>query len=151
MKQVDSAKEKRTTTHPTERTLPVSARPASSCTPRMRCSRMEETSVGAAFASAAYVRTWLAARTKGAGVATRAYALIEKNPSSAEMQIWNEADREEMSISCVPWRHRDSRDPQRLWRNLANGGRIIRDKKRAAVFEASSDKARRGCFTGVTK
>lgn len=39
--------------YPTERTRPVSARPASSCTPRIRCSRMEDTSVGDAFASAA--------------------------------------------------------------------------------------------------
>lgn len=39
--------------YPTERTRPVSARPDSSCTPRIRCSRMEETSVGEALASAA--------------------------------------------------------------------------------------------------
>ena len=39
--------------YPTERTRPVSAKPASSCTPRILCSRMEETSVGEAFASAA--------------------------------------------------------------------------------------------------
>lgn len=39
-------------TYPTDRTRPVSARPDSSWTPRMRCSRMEETSVGEAFASA---------------------------------------------------------------------------------------------------
>lgn len=40
-------------TYPTERTRPVSARLASSWTPRMRCSRIEETSVGEALASAA--------------------------------------------------------------------------------------------------
>lgn len=39
--------------HPTERTRPVSARPASSCTPLILCSRIEETSVGEARASAA--------------------------------------------------------------------------------------------------
>jgi hypothetical protein len=39
-------------TYPTERTRPVSARPASSETPRILCSRMEETSVGWALASA---------------------------------------------------------------------------------------------------
>lgn len=39
--------------YPTERTRPVSARPDSSWTPRMRCSRMEVTSVGVALASAA--------------------------------------------------------------------------------------------------
>jgi hypothetical protein len=40
-------------TYPTERTRPVSARPDSSWTPRILCSRMDETSVGDAFASAA--------------------------------------------------------------------------------------------------
>ncbi|KAI1436683.1 hypothetical protein GGR50DRAFT_183973 [Xylaria sp. CBS 124048] len=40
-------------TYPTERTRPVSARLDSSETPRILCSRMEETSVGEAFASAA--------------------------------------------------------------------------------------------------
>jgi hypothetical protein len=39
--------------YPTESTRPVSARLFSSCTPRILCSRMEETSVGVAFASAA--------------------------------------------------------------------------------------------------
>jgi hypothetical protein len=39
--------------YPTESTRPVSARLFSSCTPRILCSRMEETSVGAALASAA--------------------------------------------------------------------------------------------------
>ena len=39
--------------YPTESTRPVSDKEASSCTPRMRCSRMEETSVGEAFVSAA--------------------------------------------------------------------------------------------------
>jgi hypothetical protein len=39
--------------YPTERTRPVSARLFSSWTPRILCSRMEETSVGEAFASAA--------------------------------------------------------------------------------------------------
>lgn len=39
--------------YPTERTRPVSAREFSSWTPRMRCSRMEETSVGVALASEA--------------------------------------------------------------------------------------------------
>jgi hypothetical protein len=39
-------------TYPTDRTRPVSARLDSSWTPRIRCSRMEETSVGAALASA---------------------------------------------------------------------------------------------------
>lgn len=38
-------------TYPTDRTRPVSARLFSSCTPRMRCSRMEETSVGVAFSA----------------------------------------------------------------------------------------------------
>lgn len=38
---------------PTDRTRPVSAREVSSWTPRMRCSRMELTSVGEALASAA--------------------------------------------------------------------------------------------------
>lgn len=40
-------------TYPTDNTRPVSARPASSCTPRILCSNIEETSVGEAFASAA--------------------------------------------------------------------------------------------------
>lgn len=40
-------------TYPTERTRPVSARPDSSWTPRILCSRMEETSVGEALASEA--------------------------------------------------------------------------------------------------
>lgn len=40
-------------TYPTERTRPVSAKLDSSDTPRILCSRMEETSVGEAFASAA--------------------------------------------------------------------------------------------------
>ena len=39
-------------TYPTDRTRPVSARPASSWTPRILCSRIEETSVGEALASA---------------------------------------------------------------------------------------------------
>ena len=39
--------------YPTERTRPVSARPDSSWTPRILCSRMEVTSVGEALASAA--------------------------------------------------------------------------------------------------
>jgi hypothetical protein len=39
--------------YPTDRTRPVSDRPASSCTPRILCSRMDETSVGEALASAA--------------------------------------------------------------------------------------------------
>ena len=39
-----------------ERTRPVSARSDSSWTPRILCSRMEETSVGAGLASLAYVR-----------------------------------------------------------------------------------------------
>ena len=39
--------------YPTVRTRPVSARPASSCTPRILCSRMDDTSVGAALVSAA--------------------------------------------------------------------------------------------------
>ena len=39
--------------YPTESTRPVSARLFSSCTPRILCSRMEDTSVGEAFASAA--------------------------------------------------------------------------------------------------
>ena len=39
--------------YPTESTRPVSARLFSSCTPRILCSKMEETSVGEAFASAA--------------------------------------------------------------------------------------------------
>lgn len=38
-------------TYPTDRTRPVSARLDSSWTPRMRCSRMEETSVGVAFSA----------------------------------------------------------------------------------------------------
>ncbi len=42
-----------TFTYPTDNTRPVSARPASSCTPRILCSRIDETSVGEAFASAA--------------------------------------------------------------------------------------------------
>jgi len=40
-------------TYPTDKTRPVSARLASSCTPLIRCSRIDETSVGDAFASAA--------------------------------------------------------------------------------------------------
>jgi hypothetical protein len=39
--------------YPTDRTRPVSARLFSSWTPRILCSRIEETSVGVAFASAA--------------------------------------------------------------------------------------------------
>jgi len=39
--------------YPTESTRPVSERLVSSWTPRIRCSRMEETSVGVAFASEA--------------------------------------------------------------------------------------------------
>lgn len=39
-------------TYPTERTRPVSLRSASPETPRMRSSRIEETSVGAALAEA---------------------------------------------------------------------------------------------------
>src|SRR5690242_8528500 len=39
--------------YPTDMTCPVSAMPASSATPRILCSRMEETSVGEAFASPA--------------------------------------------------------------------------------------------------
>jgi hypothetical protein len=53
-------------TYPTERTRPVSARLDSSATPRMRCSRMDETSVGVALASAKD-RTWTA------GAAFRTY------------------------------------------------------------------------------
>lgn len=43
----------RAVTYPTERTRPVSATLASSWTPRILCSRREETSVGEALASAA--------------------------------------------------------------------------------------------------
>jgi len=57
--------------YPTERTRPVSARLASSDTPRMRCSRMEETSVGDAFASEAYVLADLDAALLIAGMAER--------------------------------------------------------------------------------
>ncbi len=56
-------------TYPTDRTRPVSARLDSSWTPRMRCSRMDETSVGEALASA-YVRAWMA-ETAGAAFRCR--------------------------------------------------------------------------------
>jgi hypothetical protein len=63
-------------TYPTERTRPVSAKPASSWTPRILCSRMEETSVGVAFASA-NVRTCFDAALKAAGAAVRPYERID--------------------------------------------------------------------------
>lgn len=59
-------------TYPTDRTRPVSARPDSSWTPRILCSRMDETSVGEALASA-YVRVWRAAT---AGAAFRCRRLV---------------------------------------------------------------------------
>jgi len=60
---------KRSATYPTDRTRPVSARLFSSWTPRILCSRMDDTSVGDAFASA-YVRLWRA-ETVGAAFRCR--------------------------------------------------------------------------------
>src|SRR5262249_28112150 len=59
-------------TYPTERTRPVSARLASSWTPRIRCSRMEETSGGAAFWSGAYDRACIAETLRIVGTVFRA-------------------------------------------------------------------------------
>jgi hypothetical protein len=59
-------------TNPTDKTRPVSARPDSSWTPRIRCSRIEETSVGDGLASTAYdLEICFDAALKVAGTAVR--------------------------------------------------------------------------------
>ena len=69
-------------TYPTDRTRPVSARPDSSWTPRILCSRMDETSVGEAFASA-YVRVWRA-ETMGAAFRCRDLVSLAENRASRQ-------------------------------------------------------------------
>src|SRR5512140_231848 len=66
-------------TYPTDRTRPVSARFDSSWTPRILCSRIDDTSVGEAFASAAYVRVWRA-ETLGAAFRCRTSVSLAETP-----------------------------------------------------------------------
>ena len=75
-------------TYPTDKTRPVSARPASSCTPRIRCSRIEDTSVGEALASAAYVRACFEAAVR-AGVAIRTLPVAEMAPTAVRLDCRN--------------------------------------------------------------
>jgi hypothetical protein len=67
----------RVVTYPTDRTRPVSAMFDSSWTPRILCSRIDETSVGEAFASA-YVRVWRAETAGAAFRCRRPVSLAEK-------------------------------------------------------------------------
>lgn len=61
-----------------DKTRPVSAKEASSATPRILCSRIEETSVGEALASLAYVLA-RALTIAVAGTTVRVYKLLNEN------------------------------------------------------------------------
>jgi hypothetical protein len=89
-------------TYPTDRTRPVSARPDSSWTPRILCSRMDETSVGEAFASA-YVRVWRA-ETIGAAFRCRDLVSLTENRASRQKRK-DKIEQLSSSSRCSPNAH----------------------------------------------